>query len=123
MKAAGIFERSAIVIHGDHGSMIGKYLPSDKNLDQLTPVEYRANFSTLFVAKIPGQAGQTNDRVLSVSTLLESFSKTVETVIQHPERTPDFMQNIPEEKEKLESYVYLIGSYPQTRVDINIFED
>jgi hypothetical protein len=123
MKKNGIFEKSIIVVHGDHGSMIGKYLAKYENIGQLTSTDYRSNFSTLFAVKIPGQAGRVDNRVLSLSLLLETFSKVVEEFVANRETLVHFSQNLPNEPEKVGSYVYLQGAHPQTRVDINIFED
>ena len=123
MKTNGIFEKSIIVLHGDHGSKIGKYLAKYENIGQLTATEYRSNFSTLFAVKIPNLDGQVDNRVLSLSLLLETFSKAVKEFVTNMEVPVTFSQMVSDDSEKLGSYVYLMGTHPQTRVDINIFED
>jgi len=123
MKKAGVFERAIIVVHGDHGSMIGKYPPKYMNLELLTPPEYRAKFSTLFAVKFPGQDGQVHNDVLALSALLEAFSLTVQRFVANPQNPVGFSQNLPNEQEKLDPYVYLLGQNPLLRVDVNIFED
>jgi hypothetical protein len=122
MKMAGIYEQSVIVVHGDHGSLIGKSRPVYENLGLLTPAEYRSNFSTLFAVKFPGQEGRVDHRVLPLSTLMEEFSTTVQVHISGQEE-PTFMKTLPDSPEKVNPYVYLQGTIPMWRVDINIFED
>ncbi len=122
MKAAGIYEKSIIVVHGDHGSRIGKFRPEYKNLALLTPAEYRANFSTLFAVKFPGGEGKVDNRVLPLSTLLEEFSATVEAEVTGQGEAV-FMKTLPDSADKVDLFVFLSGTYPMHRVDINIFED
>ena len=123
MKRAGVFERSIIVIHGDHGSRNTKITPQFYNLGLLTPVDYRAHFSTLFAVKLPGQSGQVISDVIALGSLLEAFSKTVQGVVSNPVATVSLMQNMPTDPKKLDPYVYLTGQHPLLRVNINIFED
>ena len=57
MQAAGIFENSIIILHGDHGSRIGLHDPYVENLDVLSKEDYTDAFSTLFAVKLPGKPG------------------------------------------------------------------
>ena len=123
MKTNGIFEKSIILLHGDHGSRIGKYRAKYENIGQLTASDYRSDFSTLFAVKIPGQGGRVDNRVLSLSLLLETFSNAVKEIVANNETPVRFSQKLPDEPEKVGSYVYLLGAHPRTRVNINIFED
>jgi len=122
MKAAGIYEQSIIVIHGDHGSRIGKYYPHYGNIGVLTHSEYRANFSTLFAVKFPGIKGHHDQRALPLSTLLEEFSVMVQKYNTGQEITK-FMQSLPETAERVDSYVYVEGVHPMQRININLFEE
>ena len=122
MKTAGIFERSIVVVHGDHGSGIGKFSPVVKNLAVLTPADYRSNFSTLFAVKFPGNENRVDKRTLSLSTLLEEFTAIVKDQVSGPKGTP-YMQASPTLPEEVEPYVFLQGVYPLQRVEINMFED
>ena len=121
---AGIYEQSIIVVHGDHGSKVGKFRLVYKNLERSTPVEYRANFSTLFAIKFPGDEGRIDGRVLPLSTLLEEFSAMVHAFVSGQE-APIFMQTLPDSPDKVKPFVYVHGNgyHPMHRVDINIFED
>jgi len=123
MQKAGIFERSIIVIHGDHGSMIAKYLPRPWNSDYLTPEQYRAHYSTLFAVKFPNTEFQIDNRTLPLSALLEGFSMAVPSYINGNKSADVLVNALPIDPEKVDSYVYLFGSNPMKRVDINIFED
>jgi arylsulfatase A-like enzyme len=123
MKTNEIFERSIIIVHGDHGSRIGKYPAKYENLDQLTPTDYRAHYSTLFAVKIPGQSGRVDNRVLSLGLLLEEFSKAVDGSVTNSEIPTVFMQVIPDEQEKVKPYIYLARKNALMRVDINVFDD
>ena len=122
MKTAGIFERSIVVVHGDHGSGIGKFSPVVKNLAVLTPADYRSNFSTLFAVKFPGNENRVDKRTLSLSTLLEGFTAIVKDQVSGPKGTA-YMQASPTLPEEVEPYVFLQGVYPLQRVEINMFED
>jgi hypothetical protein len=53
LKGSGEFERSIILIHGDHGSRIARSYMSSYAQDRLTPDDYRDSFSTLFAFKSP----------------------------------------------------------------------
>lgn len=123
MQAAGIFEHSLIVLHGDHGSMIGSQRPVYDDLEELTPADYLSHYSTLFAVKIPGQSGWVDDRVLPVSTLLEAFSTAVQDAVTSPETPVRFLRSPPSETEKIAPYIFLLGKDPLYRVDKNIFED
>ena len=123
MKRAGIFEQSIIVLHGDHGSMLAKYLPRYWNIDNLTNSDYRAHFSTLFAVKFPNAEFQIDDRILPLSVLLEGFSKTVPGYITGNHSGKVFSETVSSDPEKVAKYIYLLGSVPMQKVEVNIFED
>ncbi len=122
MKRSGLFERSIIVVHGDHGSLIGKYLATHRNLKKLTPTDYRSNFSTLFAVKFPFGKFQVDDRVLSLDVLLEAFSIAVQDYATGQKAAPSGLQILTDDHAKLDKYVFLTGTLPLYRVDINIFD-
>jgi hypothetical protein len=57
MRAAGIYEDSIIVLHGDHGSRIVLSEPTLENQLTLTKQDLVDGFSTLFAMKLPGKQG------------------------------------------------------------------
>jgi hypothetical protein len=57
MRAAGIYEDSIIVLHGDHGSRIVLSEPTLENQLTLTNQDLVDGFSTLFAMKLPGKQG------------------------------------------------------------------
>jgi len=122
MKKTGLFERSIIVVHGDHGSLIGKYLATYRNLDKLTATDYRSNFSTLFAVKFPFGKFQVDDRILSLDVLLEAFSIAVQDYATGQRAVPSGLQISTNDQSKLDPYVFLTGTSTLYRVDINIFD-
>ena len=122
MRRTGIYEQSIVVVHGDHGSGIGKFLPVVQNLADLTAAEYRSNFSTLFAVKFPGDEKRVDKRTLPLSTLLEEFTATVKGQVSEREGAP-YMPALPTLPEKVEPFVFIQGVYPLRRVDMNLFED
>ena len=56
MRARRILDRSVIVIHGDHGSMIGLHETYSLNKEKITDRDIIDNYATLFAVKIPGLA-------------------------------------------------------------------
>lgn len=120
MKTNGVFEKAIIVIHGDHGSLIGKNLPEYNNRNILESRDYRAHFSTLFAVKVPGQSGKVDERALSLGTLLEAFSELISEYVSHPEYSAEISGLISTEPQKLEPYIYLLGTMPLHRVNGDI---
>jgi hypothetical protein len=57
MRAAGIYEDSIIILHGDHGSRIVMTEPTLENQLALTKQDLVDGFSTLFAMKLPGKQG------------------------------------------------------------------
>ena len=54
MQAAGVYEDSVVILHGDHGSRIVLNEPRARNQDSLTERDILDGFSTLFAVKMPG---------------------------------------------------------------------
>jgi hypothetical protein len=57
MRAAGVYDDSIIILHGDHGSRIGINEPTSRNQHVLTKRDLVDGFSTLFAMKLPQRAG------------------------------------------------------------------
>ena len=71
MKAAGIFDNSIIIIHGDHGSRIVRTEPTIQNEAELSKPDLWDGFSTLFAVKLPGQKGFYDPRAYPLEYLLQ----------------------------------------------------
>ena len=56
MRKAGVWRTAIVIVHGDHGSRIVRRLPVQQNAASLTATDLKDAFSTLFAAKLPGQA-------------------------------------------------------------------
>ena len=122
MKKTSLFERSVIIVHGDHGSLIGKYIANYQNIEKLTPTDYRSSYSTLFAVKFPFGKFQVDDQILSLGVLLEEFSIAVRDYATGQKAVPSGLQISTDDQAKLDQYVFLTGTLPLYRVDINIFD-
>ncbi len=56
MRTAGILDGAVILIHGDHGSRIGRTKANAAGRERLTAADYSDYFSTLYAVRSPGQA-------------------------------------------------------------------
>ena len=74
MRAAGIYDNSIIILHGDHGSKIAITDSISENRDSLTKQDLVDGFSTLFATKFPGRSGIYD---ASTSPLEQLFAKFV----------------------------------------------
>lgn len=71
MKAAGSFENSTIIIHGDHGSRIGQFMPRTSTRNQLSSRDYFDGYSTLYAIKAPHLTPGYDLRMLPLQQLLQ----------------------------------------------------
>ena len=69
-KAAGLFGRLKIIIHGDHGSRIYLRRPVGTNARDLVTSDYTDAFSTLFAIKAAGVEPGYDRRMLAIQDLL-----------------------------------------------------
>jgi hypothetical protein len=74
MQAAGIYDDSIIVVHGDHGSRIAINEPTANNQHVLTTQDLVDGFSTLFAMKLPGKPGGYDKSLRSLEQLFEEFA-------------------------------------------------
>lgn len=99
MRAAGIYDDSIILLHGDHGSRIVLNDPTPKNRHMVTKQDLVDGFSTLFAMKLPGRPGRYDN---SPSALEQLFAKFVfEAGLTRVNILP----------EKSEPHVYLIADH------------
>jgi hypothetical protein len=123
MKQAGLYDRAIIILHGDHGSRISRYVANARNRELLSPQDYRSTFSTLFAVKYPGSHFTVDPRPLPLSYLLEEFLSALPSYTQNGKMLPNFALPEGAESKRNIPYVFLPGAYPQLRVDIDIFAD
>jgi hypothetical protein len=97
MRAAGIFDDSIIIIHGDHGSKIVLTDPTSENQHLLSKQDLADGFSTLFAVKLPGTLGGYDPSHLPLEQLFANFA--FEAGLSPANILP----------EKSEPYVYLSG--------------
>ena len=123
MRNSGLYDRAIIILHGDHGSHIGRHPGHMKHKEALTKKNYRALFSTLFAVKYPGSVFLVDDRALPLSYLLEEFMAGLPSYVTGAEVFSLFNPSGETDSDKIDSYIYLYGEYPLWRVDIGFFED
>jgi hypothetical protein len=95
MRAAGIYDDSIILIHGDHGSRIVMTEPASENRQALTKQDLQDGFSTLFAIKLPGKSGGYDKSAWPLEQLFAKFS--FEAGLTPPNNVP----------ERSNPYVYL----------------
>ena len=74
MRAAGVYDESIIVLHGDHGSRIFINEPTSKNQHVLTKQDLVDGFSTLFAMKLPGKTGGYDASPIPLEQLFAKFA-------------------------------------------------
>jgi hypothetical protein len=73
MRAAGIYDDSIIVLHGDHGSRIVLTEPNAATQPELTKQDLVDGYSTLFAMKLPGKSGGYDKSPWPLEQLLAKF--------------------------------------------------
>ncbi len=74
LRAAGRYEESTIIIHGDHGSRISIWNPGITVSDRLSDRDIVDNYSTLYAIKQPGVAPAYDSTERSIQALFaEAF--------------------------------------------------
>ncbi len=74
LRAAGVYDRMAIVVHGDHGSRIGPFAPKTDTWTSFDLPMLRAQYSTLFAIKAPEIDAGYDDRLFSLRGLLAAVA-------------------------------------------------
>jgi hypothetical protein len=68
---------ATIVIHGDHGSRLFKYVPSVENTELLTKSDYEDGYFTLFAVKSPnGKSGYVDNKMSLLGALGDVFAES-----------------------------------------------
>jgi hypothetical protein len=71
---AGVFSRSRIIIHGDHGSRLYRREPNTANEDELLTSDYIDSFSALFAVKAPGLEAGYDRRMVAIQDVLAAVA-------------------------------------------------
>ena len=79
-QRAGVFQRSTIIIQGDHGSQIYLHKPQVANVEQMLISDYADAFSTLLAVKAPGYEPGYDLRWMAIQDILPQLA------IQRPRR-------------------------------------
>lgn len=70
LKQRGLWERTQVIMHGDHGSRIFTTAPKAANVNKLTPADISDGFSTLFAVKSGNGGGVVVDDRTPAAALL-----------------------------------------------------
>jgi hypothetical protein len=70
LQQAGIYDKTIIIVHGDHGSRIGLHDPNPKNINILTAQDFKDYYITLFATKIPQQTAGIDHHLFDLQYLL-----------------------------------------------------
>ena len=123
MKARGVYDRAVIVLHGDHGSRIGRYQYLSEHVQDLSVADYRAGFSTLFAVKYPGSRFALRDTPLPLARLLEIYMEEMPNYVREATEHPVISPQAEADPVKTDMNIYLLGEVPPTRVSIDLFGD
>ncbi len=123
MKAAELFERSAIIIHGDHGSQITKYQGGYTQLAEMRPEDLRARFSTFFAFKAPFGEFGVDERVVPLDVLMEAVSRAIRHYVETGTPGSLFAGQDDGAAPLPQPFIYLRHNFNLRRVDIDIYED
>jgi hypothetical protein len=123
MKEIDLYDQAIVVVHGDHGSLISPQRPYAQNVANITNANYRAFFSTLFTVRYPSSRYTINDSAVPLSYLLEKFNLHLSNMKDTDKNNASFASSLNSDDENTEPFVYLIGTYPLFRVDVDIFQD
>ena len=89
MQAAGIYDDSIMILHGEHGSRIVLTEPVAKDKEALNKQDIIDGFSTLFAVKLPGVHGGYDNSPRPLERLLEEVvSESVVPAIGREESEP-----------------------------------
>jgi hypothetical protein len=114
LKASGLFDRSTIIVHGDHGTSAFQVRPSAYTMDQLDYRDLKESFSILFAVKLPGEIFRVDEEVNSLSMLMARTAAVVTG------KSADELGSVMTSEE--EPFVYLLTEVaPLRRAYINIF--
>ena len=124
LQANGILDRSLVIIHGDHGSTVARRMARKEFGDMLEPQDYRSHYSTLFALKFPGGRYQQLDNTISLGALFEHLNEAVAASKGGWNAGNEFdfywrSHNLPLD----DAYIYLSGTYPLLRVNLDIFQN
>jgi hypothetical protein len=62
LRQAGVWDRSLVILHGDHGCRLNLVEPLPENADSMTAADYMDAFGTLLAIKWPGGQGALDRR-------------------------------------------------------------
>lgn len=107
LKQAGVYDKSIIIISGDHSSRIMQVAPVDANIDKVTWQDFEDTYATLFAVKWPGQKGYVNYARKPITLL---YANIIQKITHQPIT-----------KDKAKPYVYLTVSDTSQHTAMEIF--
>jgi len=109
LRTQGLFDRSIILLHSDHGSTIYERQPSLTNESILTQTDLLDAFSILYAVKMPNDSFRVHSDPVSLSLLIHQFAAelTGKTYAELDEKP----------------FIYLNSENNLQRMDIDIFSN
>lgn len=77
MQTAGIYDKSIIIIHGDHGARIALHRPMVNDQGVLTQQDFHDYYITLFAAKVPGLKPGYDTQMTDLQGLLANVTTAI----------------------------------------------
>jgi arylsulfatase A-like enzyme len=109
MRAAGIYDNSIILLHGDHGSRIVMTAPIPINQQALGKQDLVDGFSSLFAMKLPGKPGGYDKSPWPLEQLLARFVYEAGLTPNNllPGKAEPFVYLIADEKQEVSRIPYV----------------
>lgn len=122
LREKGLYDDAIIIVHGDHGSMVSRRPPRANMVEYLERDDYLDTFSTLFAIKLPGGKASQVEEVLALEQLMELAAQSIEHGEAGASEIFEGLGETGESGQARDTHVYLLGSIPLRRVDIDLFE-
>ena len=114
LKGDDLYDRAAIIVHGDHGTSAFRTKPSAYTMDKLNYRDLRESFSTLFAVKLPGGTFRINEEINSLNVLMARTAGEITGM-----SADELGAGVTSEDEP---FVYLIDVFPLRRAYVNMFD-
>lgn len=114
LQEHGLYERTTIVVHGDHGTSAYIYKPSARIMNKMLNSDLKDIFSTLFAVKYPGGSFSVNNQITSLNVLMAQTISEI-TGKSHDELDISVVSED-------EPFVYLTDIEPLQSINVDIFK-
>ena len=84
LERLGVLDRTLLLIHGDHGPRISRFIPHQSQQARLTPRDLVDSYATHFAVRVPGDPGGYDRRLLPLEDILAEVILNKTTVERAP---------------------------------------